>query len=112
MKRAPINKISKHKQKQLAVYKKLVITLQFYCNNKSEIDGDSPDWQSHYLVEPHHINGRTGDKLTDPFNIIMVTRNQHKRQEGEIKDEPPIPDDKLIAIVKELRIKQGFKKEA
>lgn len=93
---------------QMPAYRELIWKLRRLCHNKSELDGASPDWQSHYYVEPHHINGRNGDLFLDSFNIIMLTRTQHDLEEGRIPGQK-VGKVKLLAIVHELRIKQGFK---
>ena len=109
MKRTPLNPISRKRSAQLADYSMLIHTLRKDCYNRSELSGKNPDWQSDWMVEPHHIDHRNGDRLTDPFNIILITRHEHDVQEGKIKGEPPIPSAVLVDIVRPLRIRQGFK---
>ena len=89
-------------------YNKLVAKLRDLCDNKSEIDGSNPDWQYDFMVEPHHILGRTGDLLTDPFNIIMLTRTQHDIEEGKIIGKK-LGKDYLLKLVAARRIEQGFR---
>ena len=88
-------------------YNKLINRLRELCNNQSELSGDSPDWQSNYQAEPHHIDKRNGKRLLNPFGIIMLTRPEHDLEEGKIKGEK-VGKEKLLAIVKDIRIKQGF----
>ena len=109
MKRTRLNQISKKRQAQLPAYRTLIKVLRELCNNKSELSGQNPDWQSSWNAEPHHIERRNGERLLDPFGIILLTRFEHDREEGKIKGEKPIGKEKLLAIVKELRLKQGFK---
>jgi len=55
------------------------------------------------LVDPHHIKGRVGKLFLDPFNIIMLTRDEHN-------DKKVIGDkDKLLELIRPRRIEQGFK---
>ena len=88
-------------------YNTLIMVLRVLCNNKSELSNKSPDWQSNYRVEPHHINGRNGERLLDPFGIILLTRTEHDIEEGKIKGKKA-GKEKLLALVKDIRIKQGF----
>jgi len=89
-------------------YTELIKTLRHLCENKSELSGQNPDWQSRYLIEPHHIDRRNGDGLLDPFNIILLTRTEHDRQEGKINGQKPLSNYELYRIVFPLRISQGF----
>ena len=102
-----LNPISKKTAAEFPKYIKLIARLRELCDNKSELDGSNPDWQSGSRVEPHHINGRDGDRFLDPFQIIMLNRTQHDLEGGQIKGEK-VGKEKLLAIVYDLRIKQGF----
>ncbi len=77
-------------------------------DNRSELSGELPDWQSGGIVEAHHINGRIGTALIDSFNIIFVTRDEHNEIHAsntwERKQE-------LLEIVRPIRIKQGITKD-
>lgn len=83
--------------------------LRELCENRSELSGDVSDWQSIFKVDPHHIEGRNGKRLLDPFNIIMVTRNEHTAIEEERSS---YSKEQLLEIVKAIRIKQGFEEVA
>jgi len=102
-----LNPISKKTMAEYPVYRKLIARLRDLCENKSELDGSNPDWQSNWRVEPHHIQGRDGDLFLDPFNIIMLNRTQHDIEGGQRKGDK-VGKEKLLAIVYDLRIKQGF----
>jgi len=102
-----LNPISKKMQVELKEYFELTAKLRELCDNKSELDGSNPDWQSGNRVDPHHINGRDGDRFLDPFQIIMLTRTQHDIEGGQIPGDK-VGKDKLLATVYDLRIKQGF----
>ena len=108
MKHTPIKVISDKRRAELLKYKRLLIKLWHGCNNKSELSGKNPDWQSNYQVDPHHIAGRLGALLYDPFNIIMLTRPEHDVQEGKTRGDK-IPDGVLRNIVRPIRTGQGFK---
>ena len=102
-----LNPISKKMQGELKEYFELTAKLRELCDNKSELDGSNPDWQSNHRVDPHHINGRDGDRFLDPFQIIMLNRTQHDIEGGQIKGDK-LGKEKLLALVYDLRIKQGF----
>ena len=113
MRRTKLNSMSPKRRKEMPKYYKLIKKLRGLCENRSEISGNPPDWQSDYLVEPHHIGGRNGHLLMDPFNIIMVTRPEHDAEETKIKPAtlPKIGREKLFEIIEGIRIRQGFIKE-
>jgi len=86
-------------------YKALVEKLRGLCSNKSELSGLTPNWQSEFIVDPHHITDRIGKNLIDPYNIIMLTREEHeaihKVNNYQRKQE-------LLEFIREIRQKQGF----
>ena len=101
-----MKKISKKRQAQLLEYYALVEKLRDLCGNVSELSGERANWASSYGVEPHHIDGRIGKLLVDPFNIIMLTHYEHMIENGQF------PGDKkgkeyLLWLVKSIRIRQG-----
>lgn len=104
LKRKKINPISKKRKGQMPEYRAVVKKLRTLCNNRSELSGEKPDWRYGYKVEPHHIYGREGSKLTDPFNIIMITSSEHDEQDGNTYEEKQA----LLAFVRSVRLKQGF----
>ena len=99
-----IRQISKKRQKELPAYNKLINKLGTLCGNKSELSGDKPNWQFNYKVVPHHIMGRAGPMLSDPFNIIILTPPEHDAQDGNNNDDKM----KLLAFIRPIRIAQGF----
>lgn len=107
MKRTPLRRISTKRATQLSKLNQLTERLHMLCNNHSELSGLPPDWQSNWKVEPHHLQGRIGKLLLDPFNIIMLTRTEHDTEEGKIKGEK-MGKEKLLGIVRELRARRGF----
>ena len=108
VRKTPLKPISNKRQVQLREYYTLVTKLRELCHNKSELNGHRPDWQSLYLVDPHHIGGRNGERLLDPFGIILLTRTEHDIQEGKING-VKLSEEDLYNIVYPLRIAQGFK---
>ena len=105
--RSGVNRISKKRLLEMPIYNVLIVELRELCGNISELSGTKPDWQSGYLVEPHHIGGRIGKKFLNPFNIIMLTRTEHDI-ENDYK-EGCYTKEELLNIVKPIRIKQGYK---
>lgn len=108
MRKTRLHPISKKRQAQLPIYNNLIKKLRELCNNKSELSGESPNWESNYQVEPHHVEKRNGKRLLDPYGIILLTRYEHDVEEGKIRREKPTDKENLLAIVKDIRIKQGF----
>lgn len=104
-----INKVSKRRQEQNKVYFSLIYGLRLDCKNLSELSGKTPVYPP--WVDPHHIYGRIGDRYIDPFNIIMLTREEHDIEERKRPGERQGPE-KLLSLVYWIRIKQGFTKEA
>ena len=105
-----MKRISDKRKALLPEYYTLVSGLVDLCRNKSELSGMSPDWQSGFVVDPHHIQCRIGKLYLDPFNIIMLTRIEHDIEEGKIKG-VKIGKERLLEIVREHRIGQGYKPE-
>ena len=104
MKRTRIKSISKKRQGQMSIYHDLIEQIRPQ-DNRSELSGELPDWQSGGIVEAHHINGRIGTELINARNIIFLTREEHAdihaHNTYERKQE-------LLAIVEPIRIKQGW----
>lgn len=103
MKRKSIRPVSKKRDMELRIFRELDAVLRPKTGGVSELDGTRGEWPTHRWPEPHHIEGRRGKRVYDPFNIIYLTRTQHNN--------PAIINDKerLLAIVRPIRIKQGFK---
>ena len=74
-------------------------------DNRSELSGELPDWQSGGIVEAHHINGRIGTALIDPFYIIFVTREEHAEIHAHNSYERK---QELLATVEPIRKAQGY----
>ena len=98
-----MRQVSKKRQVEVRKYRKLEVELREKCGNKSELSGEYGDWQTHWNVEGHHITGRTGKKVYDPFNIILLTRPEHD------KIKKTHTEAELLALVREIRVKQGYK---
>ena len=95
-----INPISKKHARELREYSLLRGILIAKCDNKSELSGE-------WGTEPHHIMGRTGKHLTDPFNVVMITHDEHETYTNGINcnHEAKL---KLLAHIREIRLAQGF----
>ena len=105
MKRSRIKPVSDKMRARLIPYRELVIELRELCGNKSELSGERADFRSDFLVEPHHIMGRTGKRLTDVRNILMVTRSEHDAQNCNNYQ----AKQKLLEYIRPIREKQGYK---
>lgn len=57
-----------------------------------------------YTLEDHHVHGRIGRRLCDPFNQILLTSEEHRAAENN-----EITKEELRDKVRPIRIKQGFK---
>lgn len=109
MKRTPIKKVSKKQAKENAELKKLVTILKvdissydgYRTTYKSELSG-----QIVSDIEPHHIYGRLGKHMLSPFEIILVTREQHMSIHKHNNREQKL---KLEKLIYDTRITQGFK---
>jgi hypothetical protein len=109
MAKKPLNKRSKKMKKLVPKLAGLYTVLRRYCHNRSELSGRRPDWRSDGVIEPHHIGGRTGEHLLNPFEIIMVTDEEH---DIETEHKPGChTKEELFNIVRPIRLKQGFKEE-
>ena len=106
-----LNPKSKKRQEEDKVYYPLIEKLRRLCKNKSELSGKAPNHESDFIVDPHHIDGRIGYRYIDPFNLILLTRPEHNKEEGKIRGEKPTDPEILKAIVYKIRVKQGFKPE-
>ncbi len=104
MKKSKLRPVSKKLQKKLPEYRHIVDELKKLCKNRSEISGNRGDFRTDFQVEPHHIQGRTGKLLTDVFNIVMVTRSEHDKQDGNTYKEKT----ELLHLVHQIRIRQGY----
>ena len=103
-----MKKISDKRKAQLPEYYALVVKLAELCGNRSELSGDRPtEWQAGFRVEPHHILGRRGKWLLNPFNIILLTATEHTREQ-QYKD-GYIGKEALTKLIRSVRIKQGYK---
>ena len=99
-----MRRVSKKLQARLPAYNALIKELREGCGNRSELSGDQGDWRTDYNVEPHHIGGRIGNDLINPFGIILLTREEHDIQDSngwERKQE-------LLNYIKVIRLKQGY----
>ena len=96
-----MNRVSDKRQAQMPGYYLMLAKIGGGWPAKSEMSGI-------WGAVPHHIQGRRGAHLYDPFNIILVTDAEHR--EIHAHNTPELKA-KLAGIVKELRIRQGFTQE-
>jgi hypothetical protein len=82
-------------------YKKLCILLDELSDKKSDLSGGP-------TAEHHHITGRRGLRLIDPFNIACLTKAEHGYEQAHHSWER---QQELLAIIRPIRIKQGFKEK-
>lgn len=95
--------VNERRQAELDKFYALDKILRPKTKGRSELNGSRGDYRTGFGVEPHHIRGRRGKRVYDPFNIIYLTRAQHDTIKLMHSEE------ELEAIVKPIRIKQGFK---
>ena len=109
MRNTKLRPMSKKRLAEIPKYNALIAKLRLLCNNRSELTGDWANWESHWNIEGHHINGRTGKRFLDPFGIILVSRPQHTAlEERKPIDGHKYTKEDLLARVREIRTKQGF----
>ena len=106
MKRSYINKESKKRRAEKDRWFALEHDLREMGDNKSELSGWLPSWENDYYVEYHHIRGRSGKRIYDPFNVIALTSEEHRDIEEERNK---TSKEELEDIVRPIRISQGFK---
>lgn len=107
MKKTPLKKVSdKRKAETDRFYALDRLILRPATKGRSELNGERGDWRTGYSVEPHHITGRRGARVYDPFNIIYLTRPQHDAIRHTWEEE-----EELLGVVREIRIKQGFEEQ-
>jgi hypothetical protein len=109
MAKKPLNKRSKKMKKLVPKLADLYTKLRRYCHNRSELSGKRSDWRSGGFVSPHHIGGRIGDRLLDPFGIMMMTAEEHDIETNHLPG--CHTKEELLAIVRPIRLAQGFKEE-
>jgi hypothetical protein len=110
LKRRPIKRVSDKRKAQNTAYLTLKARLLWDCmcfgggfTFKSELNGELTDH-----VELHHIDKRNGARLFDPFNIIVVTPEQHCYEQAHHSFSRI---QELKAIVRPIRLAQDFKEQ-
>jgi hypothetical protein len=111
IKRTALRAVSQKRQAQMKAYYSLVAKLKYESLGMSEWDGEiaedyDDDGAVVILLEPHHIDGRENDRLTNPFNIILLTATQHRTFTAHHSWEVI---QALKLWVRGLRLEQGFK---
>jgi len=82
------------------VYRKLISLI----DSKKQ----TSDLSDNLTEEHHHITGRQGLRLINPFNILCCTREEHDYEQAHHTWER---QRELLAVVKPIRIAQGFRPE-
>ena len=110
LKRRPLKHISYKRATQNRKYFQLKTDLLRDCLAfgggkafRSELDGELTD-----QIEFHHIDSRRGERLIDPMNIIVLTPEQHRCETAHHSFERI---QQLKAIVRPIRLKQGYKEQ-
>ena len=103
--RKKLKPISDKMAKKLPTYRALINELRRKCGNRSELSGEMGDWRTVFRVEPHHIKGRVGKHLTNPFEILMCTRTEHLEEEAHKTTERK---QELLDFIRPRRIAQGY----
>ena len=100
-----MKRVSDKRAAQLADYNLLVAHLKGLSHAKSELSGKVG------ALVPHHIDGRRGKRLLNPFNIILLSEEEHTGDDGIQAHNTWEQKQKLAALVKEIRLRQGFTQE-
>lgn len=106
MKQSPIRAVSTKRAAQNTEYRWLCQFLDRETPYACEWCGNT--WCGEIGIENHHIDGRRGARLLDPFNIIRLCRRCHTvfqaHNSWEVRQA-------LKLWVRPLRLAQGFKDE-
>ena len=105
MKQTKLRAVSTKRAAHNEAYRDLIDKLFHEAMPCSEWDGTVEISYGHYVLEPHHIDGRRGKRLLDPFNIILLTPEQHRTFQAHNSWEVR---QALKLWVYGLRIQQGF----
>ena len=95
-----MKRISDKRAAQMPEYYQMLTKIGGGWPAKSEMSGI-------WGAVPHHIYGRRGAHLYDPFNIILVTNAEHR--EIHAHNTPELKA-KLAGLVEQIRLAQGFLK--
>lgn len=104
--REPVWKISGKQQEEIRAYNKLRLDLLQRAGFKSELSGqpESAEWGGN--LEIHHISGRIGKRMLDPFNLIILTAKEHWLAQETMSWENKRA---LLNYIRPVRLAQGFK---
>jgi hypothetical protein len=104
-KRTPLKVVSPKHSRHLRTYNEVRGRLLELAGGKSELSGIQGDNSISGRLSPHHITGRGGAKLTNPFNIIWLLEREHWIAQSEMSWENK---QTLLDFIKPVRISQGF----
>lgn len=103
-----ISPVSRKHAADLREYNKIRNRLMELSGGKSEISGQSSKRTIEDTLSPHHITGRIGRRLLNPFNIVICLEREHWIWQDAMSWENKLT---LLALVEPIRLSQGFKKE-
>ncbi len=106
--RFALKAVSDDHAKELREYNKVRDRLLDLCGGKSELSGNNPTPEIGGQLEPHHITGRIGKRLSDPFNIIILLGKEYWVAQDTMSWESK---QALLKYIRPIRLAQGFKEE-
>lgn len=104
--RTYLKRISPKRAPKLRSYNAVRDRLIELSGGKSELSVIPFDDTIPGKVSPHHILGRAGARLTNPFGIIIARECEHWVMQAEMSWDKK---QELLAFIKPIRIAQGFK---
>lgn len=101
-----LKRVSPKRAPKLRTYNAVRDRLIELSGGKSELSGIPFDDTIPGKVSPHHILGRAGARLTNPFGIVILRECEHWVAQENMSWEAK---QALLAYIKPIRIAQGFK---
>jgi hypothetical protein len=101
--------VSVEHAKALRTYNAVRDRLLELSGGKSELSGKQGDMNSiENALSCHHITGRAGSRLNNPFNLIILLGREHWVAQDAMSWDHKL---ELLNFIKPIRIAQGFKPE-
>ena len=104
LKRQRISPVSDKRKAQNQEYNRIKDLLIDLAQGKSELTGLKATTQPLVI---HHIDGRRGARLLDPFNMIVLKQSPEHEDETAHHSHERIQE--LLTKVRDIRLAQGFK---
>lgn len=104
--RTYLKRVSPKRAPKLRTYNAVRDRLIELCKGKSELSGNQASNSIENSLSSHHILGRGGQRLVNPFNIIILLEKEHWVAQENMSWEAK---QALLAFIKPIRIAQGFK---